>query len=152
LGIYEQGPPERILINRSQLPEPLSLVGTLAHEVAHVLLLGDARISDESGDHELVTDLLTVFLGMGIFGSSCVIRETSKNSALMSWWSIGKRGYLSEKLYGYALALFAWARGEARPDWAHHLRPNVRAPFAKGLNYLQRTGDSLFRPEAPFRD
>jgi len=152
LGIYQPGPPETILINCTQLPDPLALVSTLAHEVAHALLLGDRQIDVTAGDHELVTDLLTVFLGMGVFGSNCVMRDSSKSTALMSWWSISKKGYLSEKLYAYAMALFAWGRGEARPDWAKHLRPNVRAPFAKGLDYLQRTGDSVFTPQAPFRD
>lgn len=152
LGIYLQGPPEQVLINRTQLKDPLSLVGTLAHEVGHALLLGDGQISRDSSDHELVTDLLTVFLGMGVFGSNCVIRESFQNSsALYHAWSIGKQGYLSEKMYGYALALFSWMRGEKKPIWRSHLRPNVRAPFTKGLDYLERTGDSLCSADTPYR-
>lgn len=56
-----------IAINTSQFKNPTSLVGTIAHELGHVLLLGGRKISREEQDHEYLTDLLTVFMGMGIF-------------------------------------------------------------------------------------
>jgi hypothetical protein len=39
-------------------------------------------------------------------------------------------------MFGYALALFAQARGEAQPSWAEHLRPDVRTEFTKSCRFL----------------
>ncbi|GLW35429.1 hypothetical protein [Actinoplanes regularis] len=39
---------------------PMALVATLAHELGHVLLLADGRISAQQQDHEPLTDLLTI--------------------------------------------------------------------------------------------
>ena len=44
-------------------------------------------------------------------------------------------------MYGYALALFAKARGERKPGWLKHLRPDVRVPCKRGIRYLTETGD-----------
>jgi hypothetical protein len=148
-GLYVAGPRQRIRINESQLSDPLALVATLSHELAHVLLLGDGRISVEEWDHEWLTDLLTVFLGLGIFRSNSVIRESNTTEGLWHIWRMRRQGYLSERMYGYALAVFAWARGERGQGWAGHLRPNVRLPFEDGRRYLARTGDCLFQPDQP---
>jgi tetratricopeptide (TPR) repeat protein len=102
--------------------EPSILVGVMAHELGHVHLLGDGRISAEQVDHEPLTDLLTVYMGLGLF---------TANSA---------GGYLTFPLYGYALALFAWCRREFQPAWARHLRLDVRVAFRNSLRWLTRTG------------
>jgi HEAT repeat protein len=148
VGLYVPGKREKILLADTQVGDPVSAVATLAHELAHVLLLGDKRISPDEEDHEQVTDLLTVFLGFGVFGSNSVMRESYESTARWHWWSISKQGYLSERMYGYACALFAWAREESAPAWAGHLRPNVRAVFKQSLAYLDKTGDTRFRAEA----
>jgi hypothetical protein len=146
LGLYVPGEREQVLVARSQLADPMALVGTLAHEIAHGLLLGDGLLGSEESDQEYVTDLLTVFVGLGVFGANSVIRETIEAGHRYSW-SISRSGYLSERMYGYALAVFAWARGEEEPAWLEHLRPNVRAVCRKGLDYLVRTRDTQFRTE-----
>jgi hypothetical protein len=40
----------------------------------------------------------------------------------------------------------AWFRDEGRPAWAKALRWAPRAVFKDGLRYLQKTGDSTFKP------
>jgi hypothetical protein len=152
LGVYVPGKRERALLADTQLDDPVAAVATLAHEVAHALLLGDNRLRGDEEDHEYVTDLLTVFLGLGVFGSNSVMREAHETSGRWHSWSINRQGYLSEREYGYACALFAWARGEEAPAWAGHLRPNVRAVFKQSLAYLRKTGDTRFRAEAEVDD
>ena len=57
-----------------------------------------------------------------------------------------RTGNLSERAAGYALALFARARGEAEDvAWARSLRPNVRQVFRDGMAFLAKTGDTQFR-------
>jgi hypothetical protein len=49
-----------------------------------------------------------------------------------SGWSVGKRGYMSMDMYGYALSLYTLERRDPFPQWASHLRPDVRAAL-KGV-------------------
>ncbi len=44
------------------------------------------------------------------------VQEYHERSGNMSWWQIGKQGYLSSRIFGYGLALFAFARGEKKPS------------------------------------
>jgi len=145
LGLYVPGTPARILVRRSQLADPESLVATIGHELAHEVLLGGGHLQDNNEDLERLTDLLTVYLGLGIFNANSALREQTMREGRFSWWSIHKQGYLPMRMYGYALALFAWARGETQPAWSQHLRLDVREPLRKGLRYLVKTNDSTFR-------
>jgi hypothetical protein len=110
-----------------------SLVSTVAHELGHVLLLGDARISHTRRDHEPLTDLLTVHFGLGIFSANAAFEFTSHQSG----WSWEKLGYLTEPMYGYALARYAWSLGEPKPGWAEHLDLNPRTCLRQGLRYFR---------------
>lgn len=135
-GLYHHGDIARIGIEAAQLTDPMSLVATIAHELGHVLLLGDGRISREEADHEPLTDLLTVFLGMGIFGANACFRDSAWSAAGWHGWRTSKLGYLPQPVWGYALALFALRRNEPSPDWLKHLRPDIRAPFKASRHHL----------------
>jgi hypothetical protein len=148
VGLYSGGSDTRILIETSRLSDPLSVVATLAHELGHVHLLGDGRISRDTEDHEPLTDLLTVFMGMGLFTANAVLRESREAELRSTRWQLRRQGYLSMPMYGYALSLFAWLRGESRPAWARYLRPDVRVPFQQGLRFLSRRGTSGFGDES----
>ena len=136
-GLYHHGQTARIGIARSQIADPMSLAATLAHELGHVLLLGDQRISHDAEDHEPLTDLLTIFLGLGIFGANSAVRESNERLG-GGWhrWTVGRLGYLSQPTWGYGLARFAHYRGEAKPPWARHLRPDIRAALKVSLRCL----------------
>jgi uncharacterized protein YjbI with pentapeptide repeats len=125
-----------IWVEQSNLHDSLGLVATMAHELAHVHLLGHGRISSETEDHERLTDLLTVFLGFGVITANAVIQESYWHAGAISGWSMGRMGYLTMPIYGYALALFARARGEEQPTWAQHLRPDVLTEFRKAQRFL----------------
>jgi hypothetical protein len=140
---------ETIAVERSQLENPMSLVGTLAHELGHVHLLGDGRLSPDCPDHEPLTDLLTVVLGLGVFVANSVVQESHWRSGQYSGWSVGRQGYLDARDHGYAHALLAVARGEPYPAWARHLRPDARAAFKQGVRFLTRAGGSGFRLSGP---
>jgi Pentapeptide repeats (8 copies) len=126
----------RIWIEANNLDDPIALVATMAHELAHIHLLGHGRISAETQDHEPLTDLLTVFLGMGVITANSVIREKYWDAGTFSSWSIARQGYLTMPMYGYALALFARARGEHQPSWERHLRGDVLSAFRKARRFL----------------
>lgn len=99
--------------------EPVRLVASIAYELGLVLLVGDRRIEPSRPDVQALAELLTVYFGLGVFGA---------NAAL---------GRLTPAMYGYALARYAWLRGEARPDWADHLNIGPATYLRKGLRYLR---------------
>ena len=70
-GLYfsktSQEKQKKIAINVSEFKTPTKLVATIAHELGHVILLGRGKISHDDKDHEYLTDLITVFFGLGIY-------------------------------------------------------------------------------------
>jgi hypothetical protein len=133
----------RVWLEVANLDDPLAMVGTMAHELGHIHLLGHGRISDEVEDHELLTDLLTVYFGMGVFTANSVVREHYWSAGQVSGWSIGRRGYLGMPEYGYAFARFARARGEDGTEWARELRLDVRSAFKQAMRFLAEETDRL---------
>ena len=141
-GLYsQQGGRTAIWLEESRLADPVSVVATFAHELCHADLLGDGRITRDAADHEPLTDLATIYFGMGVFTANASFRDKSYRSGNWEHWSISRQGYLTAPILAYALALFAWLREEPKPSWARHLRLDVRSPFRKALSYLAQTKD-----------
>lgn len=126
----------KIRVKQGLLREPVRLIATLAHELCHVLLLGGKQIEREAPDMEPLTDLLTVFLGMGVFTANSAAQFTQHDDGTKHGWSFRRLGYLSEPMFGYALAVFASERGEARPAWAKHLSVNAGGYFRQSHRFL----------------
>jgi hypothetical protein len=142
-GLYHpEGGKFRIGVESANLHDPLAMIGTMAHELGHVHLVGHGRIDGEAEDHEPLTDLLTVFLGMGVFTANSVIREHYWQSGQWSGWSMGRRGYLAMPEYGYALARFARARDEDGKGWSRELRLDVRSAFDSAMRFLAQEAAS----------
>ena len=143
-GLYYHGtdsrPKPTIAINESQLKQPMSLVATIAHELGHVILLGGQRISRDREDHEYLTDLITVFLGLGIFTANSAFTFSQWQDHSHQGWRASRQGYMSEEMFAYALACCAWMRNDLKPDWTKHLSTNVRAYFKDSLKYFSKGG------------
>jgi hypothetical protein len=154
-GLWEggEGPWQKgiIRLERATLDRPMDLVGTMAHELSHQRLLGEGRLSPNAFDNELLTDLTAVYHGFGIFQAN----KPHKHAGELAHWpgtQLIRPEYMSEPMFGYALAHVAWFRDEDRPAWARHLRWAPRGTFKQGLHYLQKTNDSTFKPVRLLRD
>lgn len=135
-----------VALRQSKMDDPIVVVATLAHELGHVILLGGGLMDHAAKDMEPMTDLVTVFLGFGIFTANCAARFRQWQDNQMQGWSMQRLGYLPEAVYGYALALFAHQRGEHRPDWARRLSGNVRSYFKMSANWLEYTKSAAAEP------
>jgi hypothetical protein len=134
-----------IRLEKGSLDRPGDLVGIMAHELAHQRLLGEGRWAADRFDNELLTDLTAVFHGFGVF----LANNPRKSTGKLSRWPGTKLfmpEYLSEPMFGYAMAHIAWVRDERFPAWAKHLRWAPRAVFKQGVRYLYETSDSAFKP------
>lgn len=145
-GTYEEGERKFIIrIDKDGLADPMGLVGTIAHELAHVRLLGESRVMREIYDNELLTDLTVVYFGLGIFLANMPRAWESQYSK----WpdsDLIKPEYMTRPMFGYALAHLAWFRGEERPDWSAHLHWNARPDLKQAIRFLFKTGDSAYKP------
>lgn len=128
--------PMFIAVRSTKLRDPLSLVATIAHELGHAILLGGGLISPTTPDQEPLTDLLTVFLGMGIFTANSANRFRQHQDERRIGWSVQRLGYLPEEAFGYALARFAVERVETHAAWRKFLSTNVKAAFNSSVKWL----------------
>lgn len=129
-----------VFIEKRNLADPENLVATLAHEFSHVKLLGENRL-EENDEH--LTDLSTVVFGLGIFNA---------NSAYKDWKSAdgfghNSAGYLKQREWGYALALYAYFRQEETSDWIKYLTPNIQSDFKRSMNFIVANKDKVFIEE-----
>jgi len=135
-----------IAVNSSLLNDTLTLVATLAHELGYVILLDGGHMQCDAEDLEPLTDLLTVYLGLGVFTANASGNFRKYRGGGHRGWSMSRLGYLPEAVFGYALACFAMERGEYQPAWAGHLSTNLKAWFRQSAEWLkkdlQRSGDA----------
>jgi hypothetical protein len=145
-GLYSEGDDRfHIRIARGELLTPMSAVGTMAHELAHVRLLGENRLSHDAFDNEILTDLTVVFHGLGVF-----LANLPRNwPADYTYWPgtrFRKPEYLTPPMFGYALAHLAWFQDNDKAPWIRSLEWGARANVKQGLRYLRKTGHSRFKP------
>jgi len=92
---------------------------------------------------EELNDLLTVFLGFGVFNANAAFQFSQYTSVYSQGWSAGRLGYLPEQVWGYALARFAFERDEMNPEWSQYLSTNIRAYFKASMKWLRSSGERL---------
>lgn len=88
----------------------------------------------------LLVDLAAVYLGCGVLAANAAFEFTRGRSG----WTAKSSGVVTEEQFGYALALYAFMRGEQSPGWSRHLDPNVRASFRSQSKALAAQGDPRF--------
>lgn len=137
-GLYHHDADSRphISISHTQLKDPMSLVATLSHEISHIILLRPGLVGRDDLHMEPLTDLLTVFLGFGIFTANSAFRFRQFDHYDKQGWSAKRLGYLSEQQFGYALARFAFEREEQKPAWSRHLASNISPHMKRSLDWL----------------
>jgi len=128
---------EQVMItyDPSALDQPVKLIATFAHELAHYLLAG-SRADIPGGEelHEPATDLLTVYMGFGVFGAASAFEF---HSSMTGWgWSAG--GYISQRAWIFALAIFLELRGENAAAVKPYFKTHLFSDLGDGVRYLRR--------------
>lgn len=129
-----------VTIDRSSVGEPARLLAVIAHELGYVRLFGERRTSTDRQDREPLTDLATVYLGMGIFTANAAFsigRVSGYGIEPAGGWQSRRLGYMTEPMFGYALARYAAYRGEPDPAWLKFLDTNPRVYMKRGIRYLR---------------
>lgn len=120
-GLYdEQNGNTTIHIESSEFMDLSGLVGTMAHELAHLRLMGERRVTGDEYDNELLTDLTAVFHGFGVFlGNSP--RNWDSQYSIWPGTDLNRPEYMTLPMFAYVLAHTAWFRGQPKPDWYSYL-------------------------------
>ena len=137
-------PLHTVPINTAQLDDPAALAATLGHELVRGLLPVESRAMQNQTDADWLADLAAVYLGLGVHIANAVVSETTQQGGHACHCGPRRIRHLPARMVGYAMALFAHVRGEARPAWKTYLRLDALVAYSRGLTYLQRTGDTLF--------
>jgi hypothetical protein len=150
----ENGPPagtfstdgNRVVISYApnSLGDPLALVATLIHELSHYLLASLPEPPPGGGElAEFATDLTTVYLGFGLFGANTAFRFRQHQDATSQGWSLQRLGYLTERHWVFALAIFFSLRGQAIEIAKPFTRDHLFADLRKASAYLEANASLL---------
>ncbi len=145
-----EGQVARFGVNRQELRHPTDLIGTLAHEVAHLYRDHHGLEVTDRETEENLTDLTTVYLGFGAFllESSFSFRtggESAEGHKLA--WERQMRGYLTLGSLALLFGAQLVARQVPKNDVKHicsHLSPNQ-------ASLVRSTHSELARKTEPLR-
>jgi hypothetical protein len=110
----------------SSVADPLKLIATFSHELAHYRL-SNLRREIPGGEevHEYATDLMSVYLGFGLFQANSAFSYSQHQDVMSQGWRYSRMGYLGERGFVFALAVFLELKGlpsdEAKPFLKKHL-------------------------------
>ncbi|MEP2280854.1 hypothetical protein [Maribacter sp.] len=125
-GTFEQSNEgTKISIETQQLRNPISLIATISHELAHQILLGENRIEEND---EYLTDLTAIAYGFGIF----IGNSRFQFSASGLGWQSGGQGYLPEQIIAYTMAWLSNVRNE-KTDYSQFLDKSMKKYFDQSM-------------------
>lgn len=124
-----------ITYDPAAMQQPGKLVAILAHELAHYLLAGlHNDIPGGEALHEPATDVLTVYLGFGVFGAA----NAFNFSADCTGWQWSSGGYLSQRAWLFALGIFLELRGEKPDTVKPFLKSHLYSDLKTAIRHLRR--------------
>lgn len=124
----------KIQLAKSNLDNPQLLVSVIAHELAHVKLLGGNYINRDDADMEALTDLASIYFGFGVFVANSVHTKDI-------YW-ISRSGYLPSQLISYTNALICFITKHEVNNYIKVLNGNTIDLFKKDYEFLSNTNDT----------
>lgn len=117
--------------------QPIQLVATFAHELAHYLTATSKEEPPGGWENwEFATDITATFLGFGIFMSNSAFSFSQFSNSDSQGWKSSRSGYLSESEHIYALAIFHELKGLPIESSLVHLKPHLRKLLKKAHKEL----------------
>ena len=123
----------------ADVADPAKLIATFIHELAHYLLA--TRRSELPGGeelHEYTTDLMTVYLGFGVFQANAAFNFSQHQDTMSQGWQYSRMGYLGERALIFALAIFLELKAERSDEANRFLKSHLVADLGKARKYLSR--------------
>jgi hypothetical protein len=121
-----------ITYNPERLRDPMSLVATFAHELAHYRTA--VFPEPPPGGWEIwepATDLAAVFMGFGIFLANSRFHFSHFDNGKTSGWQWRQQGYLSEVEVLHMHAIFSVLLGVGKDETLPHLKSALRGIYKR---------------------
>jgi len=125
------------------IDQPMALVSTLTHELAHyrLAILGEHGPGGHEA-HELATELAVAHAGFAIFSANTAFTFTRFNSAGDQGWSRTQAGYFSDRTWAFALGLFLTLK-DADGEADRWVKPIIKTMTKSATKYLNKRPDLL---------
>ncbi len=121
-----------ITYNPASIADPMSLIATLAHELAHYLTGGFPEEPPGGWDNwEFATDIASVFLGFGIFAANSRFNFSQFTTVDSQGWRSQQHGYLSEPELLHAQAIFSALLNVPPKEVLAHLKSSLRGLYRR---------------------
>lgn len=135
-----------ITYNPHQLSNPMSLVATFAHELAHYRTAGFPELPPGGWEiWEPATDLASVFMGFGIFLANSHFNFQHFNDGKTAGWRWQQQGYLSDVEVLHMHAIFSAVLGIDQRETLPHLKPALRGIFKRVYKDVKDADEALKR-------
>ncbi|WP_306639951.1 hypothetical protein [Sanyastnella coralliicola] len=162
-GLYEHDLYPTITISRDMFRNFSELVSTTAHELSHLIYyrysemdcslarmasIHKSGLADEAPDfeeisheerihrEELLTDILTIMNGFGIFLGNSSFHFSQWSGAGKMGWQTGSLGYLPTIGAAYVLAKLEYKGEEKLPDWVKYMSSAMKSDFKKTWRWV----------------
>lgn len=121
--------------------DPFTLITVFIHELAHYLLA--SHVDNAPGGkevHEYTTDLMTVYLGFGVFGANSAFNFSQFTGVRSQGWRTSRLGYLGERAWVFALAVFLELRGQDLDEVKPFLKNHLFVELRKARRHIVKRG------------
>jgi tetratricopeptide (TPR) repeat protein len=125
----------RINIAKSNFEHPQKLVFVMAHELAHVKLLGNQYLHDQQVDLEPLTDLACIYFGFGVIMANSLRVKDFKG--------LSKTGYLPDQIVSYSNAIICYITKTSQETYLNEMNDNIKDLFKNDFQFLSQTQDTL---------
>jgi hypothetical protein len=116
------------------------LIAVIAHEFAHIKLLGEERMEENA---EELTDMVTLFYGLGIFNSNVVFRQQGDH--VEKNWTTSRTGYLSLADWGYLFALYKYVGDDKETAWFKYLNKTIARDAELSYEFMLANPDKVLQ-------
>ena len=133
-----------VTYNPASLHDPMSLVATFAHELAHYRTAGFDEPPPSGWDAwEPATDLTATFLGFGLFLANSRFSFSQHMDHQSQGWRWRQQGYLSEPEILHAHAVVSTLLEVPAADTLRHLKPSLRGIYKRVLKDVGRQVEAM---------
>lgn len=129
-----------ITYNPALAGQPIQLVATLAHELAHYLTATSQEEPPGGWENwEFVTDIAATFMGFGLFMANSAFNFSQYTDTDSQGWKTNRSGYLTESEHIYALALFMKLKELPDDDAQQNLKPHLKKMMKKAMKEIEKS-------------
>ena len=126
--------------------DPMSLVATFAHELAHYRTAGCSEPPPGGWEvWEHATDLAAVFLGFGLFLANSRFNFSQFSDGQTMGWKWRQQGYVSEPEILHMHAIRCALLGTPARDTLEHLKSSLHGIYRRVLRDVERSAGELAR-------